>query len=71
MARSIVGVCHADVERVAIDAIKLTVLESRDSVSAAAMATAVDRLRDRPRTSRDEADGTLPQRRQSRKRNED
>lgn len=71
LARSLAGACHADIERIAVDAIKLTVLEGRDSVSASALATAVDRLRDRLRTSGEEAGGDLPTRRQSRKRNED
>jgi len=71
LVRSVAGACHADIERIAIDAIKLTILEGRDSVSSAALTTAVDRLRDRLRTTNEEASVNTPARKQSRKRNPD
>lgn len=71
LIRSLAGACHADIERVAIDAIKLTVLEGRDSVSSSTLATAVDRLRNRLRNPSEEDRVDVPPRRKSRKRNED
>ena len=71
LVRSLTGACHADIERVAIDAIKLTILDGRDSVSSAALTTAVDRLRDRLRTTDEDASVDMPARKHSRKRSPD
>jgi SpoVK/Ycf46/Vps4 family AAA+-type ATPase len=71
LVRSLAGACHADIERIAIDAIKLTILDGRDSVSSATLATAVDRLRDRLRTTNEEANVDTLARKSSRKRNPD
>jgi SpoVK/Ycf46/Vps4 family AAA+-type ATPase len=71
LTRSLAGACHADIERVAIDAIKLGILEGRDSVSASSLATATNRLRNRLNTQSEEGRIDQPNRRQSKKRNED
>jgi SpoVK/Ycf46/Vps4 family AAA+-type ATPase len=71
ITRSLSGACHADIERVAIDAIKLAVLEGRDTVSTSALATATDRLRNRLNTQNQEERVDQPTRRITKKRNEE
>jgi len=51
IAISLVGMSHADVERVCLDAIKTTVLENRDAVDADSLASAVNRQRERMATT--------------------
>ena len=51
LIRSLDGASHADIERVAVDAIKQTVMDSQTTISSAALSTAVDRLRDRLSTT--------------------
>ncbi len=58
LVRSLDGASHADLERVAVDAIKQAVLDGHDAVNHATLRGVVDRLRDRLRTTRGE--GQLP-----------
>ena len=70
LSRELAGVSHADVERMAIDAMKTSVMASLERVPAAALADAAARLRQRLTLSRP-SDGDVsvpPRRRTSRKR---
>ncbi len=47
IVRTLDGASHADIERVAVDAIKQTILDGQETISPACLMSAVDRLRDR------------------------
>lgn len=47
LARSLEGLSHADVERIAFDTLKTSILEGRDRITAATLEAAVVRQRDR------------------------
>jgi len=61
VAVSIEGFSHADVERVALDALKHTILEGQDRVGADVIRAAVDRQRDRQAISDAATGGETPE----------